>query len=89
MNIFQKCTTKGIEKEKIGNRIIELEEKYNNNGEVDITELEEIDDTLHNLVMDAVSSLPPVQRAWWHLGIENAFRLQQYWKAELSFQQNK
>eukprot|EP00957_Ditylum_brightwellii_P088646 6751759-Ditylum_brightwellii.AAC.1 len=39
--------------------------------------------------MDAASPLPPAPRAWWHLEIINAFRLQQYWKTELSFQQNK
>eukprot|EP00957_Ditylum_brightwellii_P181032 13791141-Ditylum_brightwellii.AAC.1 len=48
--------------------------KYNNTGEVDIAELEKIDDALHNSVMDA-ALLPTVPRAWWHLGIENAFRL--------------
>eukprot|EP00957_Ditylum_brightwellii_P080170 6097742-Ditylum_brightwellii.AAC.1 len=89
INTFQEHTTKGIEKEKIGSRTIELEEKYNKTGEVVIAELEEIDDALHNSAMDAASLLPPVPRAWWHLEIENAFRLQQHWKAELSFQQNK
>eukprot|EP00957_Ditylum_brightwellii_P184923 14083931-Ditylum_brightwellii.AAC.1 len=39
--------------------------------------------------MDTASLLRPVPRAWWHPGIENAFRIQQCWKAELSFQQNK
>eukprot|EP00957_Ditylum_brightwellii_P033592 2545974-Ditylum_brightwellii.AAC.2 len=53
INTFCKCATKGIKKEEIGSRIKELEEKYNNTGEVDITELEAIDNTLHNSVMDA------------------------------------
>eukprot|EP00957_Ditylum_brightwellii_P002472 189834-Ditylum_brightwellii.AAC.1 len=65
-----------------------MEEKYTNTREIDTKKSEEIDEVLHNAVMDAVALLPPVPRAWWYPEIGTSCRIQQYWKTDLSFKWN-
>eukprot|EP00957_Ditylum_brightwellii_P205011 15341814-Ditylum_brightwellii.AAC.1 len=85
-NVREEATSNICSKE-IAQQLTVLDDEYNKTVQLNEQQYKNIDQDLHEPVMDAVNSLPKVPKAWWTPERGHKFTLLQYWRAKLSFRQ--
>eukprot|EP00957_Ditylum_brightwellii_P037267 2821068-Ditylum_brightwellii.AAC.1 len=71
--------------DKISKLITDIETEMAATGILNKEKYKAVDRKIHDAVIDASASLPPVPKAWWLPKIGHTFRVLQYWKTTQSF----